>query len=641
MDKYQSLNSSEIEFPTLEKLKETDDGVPIVHEVGGYDPCLTATNICQNKGKCINRNGQFICECPPTHFGKRCERVADTRYCKDHKCQNGGTCLSTNKPQTFVDPILLRKYRSNNNDLSSLISYENITITIQYQCICMDGFLGEFCHISEDERKCEEDYCSSHGRGHYETDSGCSCECDPNEWIGEKCDIRSPCADYDCMNTSNCTLKYHEKENAVEAICNCSSDSELIKINVEGDHCEKIETDDEESIFLPCQPSTNYRAWYNAMNKTYIFLVSKILKLKDVDRDNLEMIEKSCKKMDGSSCRIDNVLSNGWCYYEGKCNVRLEKFDSGKFYLVPYCECKGAESGRFCEYHRKDQCDPTAIESEGGITRENRCTSLQNGVCIAPEGIALCDCFPGYVGEKCEVYDPCARNPCGKATDCVAMPDEIEEKGDLSAQNYRCLCGMADSIDEGNTVETKCIYSGTGNCSKTKNPCNNGECLSCEYEDEEDILQLCNEEEKRDGFRCICEPGFLPPYCEKIEDACHNHLCLNGAQCVAKSAFNYDCKCLPGTFGTLCEYVTDHCEAIGNRVCINGNCYEDPTTTRQFSCYCRYMFHGRNCELRKKHDREMDGDHPHQISIRERKLKIALEHKYNIIRKKVIFCLVI
>ncbi|KAE9412078.1 hypothetical protein Angca_006295, partial [Angiostrongylus cantonensis] len=77
----------------IHKLKGNGDDGPIVQEMGDYNPCLTSKNMCDNKGKCINREGQFICQCPPTHFGKRCERIADTRFCKNHRCQNGGTCL--------------------------------------------------------------------------------------------------------------------------------------------------------------------------------------------------------------------------------------------------------------------------------------------------------------------------------------------------------------------------------------------------------------------------------------------------------------------------------------------------------------------------------------------------------------------
>ncbi|KAK6039717.1 hypothetical protein COOONC_22777, partial [Cooperia oncophora] len=96
-------------------------------------------------------------------------------------------------------------------------------------------------------------------------------------------------------------------------------------------------------------------------------------------------------------------------------------------------------------------------------------------------------------------------------------------------------------------TETKCVYTGTGNCSRAKNPCNRGECLSCQHTEQSDVLQLCNENEKKDGFRCICEPGFKPPYCEAPADACFNHLCINGAQCVAKSPYNYEYVICPIT----------------------------------------------------------------------------------------------
>ncbi|EYC04381.1 hypothetical protein Y032_0088g2169 [Ancylostoma ceylanicum] len=665
IDKYQSVASSGAGLPPVPKLDKRSEQVPVVQEKSDYDPCKTSKSICQNKGKCVNRNGQFICKCPPTHYGKTCERVADTRFCKDHRCQNGGTCISTEKNQTFVDPLKLREYRRQHPDTPPLTSSANLMTTIQYQCVCPDGYIGEFCHMTEEEQSCEEDYCSSHGRGHYDPESGCTCQCDPQEWIGERCDIRSPCAGYSCMNSAECTLEEHPKEKAVEAVCVCPNSTEFIQTTISGDHCEKIETDEEKSPFIPCREGHSYRAWYLALHK----------KLKGQDLRNLEELDHSCVLIDGSKCTHDDVLRNEWCYNDAKCLVRVETFESGKQYLVPFCECKQADSGRFCEYHRKDACEPTAVEKEEGVTRENRCTSLRNGICISPEGIALCDCYPGYVGEKCDIYDPCARNPCGKASECVAIPDETEVKGDLSAQNYRCVCGMSENIDEQNTAETKCVYTGTGNCSRSRNPCNRGECLACQHAEQEQILQICTEKERKDGFRCICEPGFKPPYCEAPVDACFNNLCMNGGQCVAKSPYNYDCKCVPGTSGTLCEYVNDYCEAVGNRVCIHGDCYEDPSSTRQFSCHCRFMYYGRNCELRRtvieaniiwilensnlvfpafsvivtfmalfvvyfacisrrRLPDERDDDEDHPQSIRDRKIRVAVEQNKNVIRRK-------
>ncbi|VDO51725.1 unnamed protein product [Haemonchus placei] len=186
LDKYQSLESSGISLPSPPKLDAADDRAPMVREKTDYDPCKASKDMCLNKGKCTNRDGEFICSCPPTHFGKRCERMADTRFCRDHKCQNGGTCLSITKNQTFVDPIALRQFKKANPELSASETKQDFLITVQYQCICLDGFIGEFCHITEEERSCEEDYCSSHGRGHYDPDTGCVCECDPQQWVGER-----------------------------------------------------------------------------------------------------------------------------------------------------------------------------------------------------------------------------------------------------------------------------------------------------------------------------------------------------------------------------------------------------------------------------------------------------------------------
>ncbi|WKY07873.1 hypothetical protein Q1695_007397 [Nippostrongylus brasiliensis] len=665
-DKFQSLVSSGIGLPPVPKLDQTEDRASLVQEKSDYDPCKTSKDMCQNKGKCINRDGEFMCQCPPTHYGKRCERIADTRFCQGHQCQNNATCLSTDKNETFVNPVALREFKQKNpNEVPNPKSF---MITVRYHCICADGYVGEFCQITEEERSCEEDYCSSHGRGHYDPESGCTCECDPQDWIGERCDIRSPCAHYGCMNTAGCTLKDHPQQNLVEAVCNCPVGAQFVPASITGNHCERITTDYSNHPLVPCRKNGNFFEWYNTMQSN--------MRGRELDLSNLKEILDMCVMLDGRKCETDTTLQRGWCYYGGECHVRAEAFASGMIYLTPYCECKGAESGRFCEYHRKDACDPTAVEKESGVTRENRCTGLHNGHCIAPEGIALCDCFPGYVGEQCEIYDPCSRNPCGKSSECVAIPDETEVRGDLSAQNYRCLCGMSDDIDEKNPAQTKCVYSGTGNCSRAKNPCNRGECLSCEQSAEKgDVLQLCDEKEKKDGFKCVCEPGFKPPYCEAPADACFNHLCINGAQCIAKTPFNYECKCNPGTSGTLCEYVSDYCKAFGDRVCIHGSCYEDPSSTRQFSCHCKFMFYGRNCEYEQSiveanyqfivensdfifpafsvactfmvlfvvyftclsksgRPEKPDYEPEHPASIRVRKLQVAIEQKMNIIRKK-------
>ncbi|VDL79631.1 unnamed protein product [Nippostrongylus brasiliensis] len=217
---------------------------------------------------------------------------------------------------------------------------------------------------------------------------------------------------------------------------------------------------------------------------------------------------------------------------------------------------------------------------------------------------------------------------------------------------------MSDDIDEKNPAQTKCVYSGTGNCSRAKNPCNRGECLSCEQSAEKgDVLQLCDDKEKKDGFKCVCEPGFKPPYCEAPADACFNHLCINGAQCIAKTPFNYECKCNPGTSGTLCEYVSDYCKAFGkfgfHIPCILSGVYihgivcgllhlpqqkeNSDFIFPAFSVACTFMvlfvvyF---TCLSKSGRPEKPDYEPEHPASIRVRKLQVAIEQKMNIIRKK-------
>ncbi|KAK6040530.1 hypothetical protein COOONC_21964 [Cooperia oncophora] len=209
----------------------------MVQEKSEYDPCKTSKDICLNKGKCTNRDGD------------------------------------TAAKQTFMDPIELRAFKERTLHISGELDQKQVSlITIQYQCICPDGFIGEFCHITEEERSCEEDYCSSHGQGHYAL-----------EWlrlqnaIPRWCDIRSPCAGYSCMNASNCTLKYHEKENAVEAVCECPKAIELVQAKVTGDHCERIETNEVNSPYVPCTKPGSFSSWYNAMQRRCVYPFSSNL----------------------------------------------------------------------------------------------------------------------------------------------------------------------------------------------------------------------------------------------------------------------------------------------------------------------------------------------------------------------------
>ncbi|CAF4429841.1 unnamed protein product, partial [Adineta steineri] len=55
------------------------------------NPC--AINPCLNGGQCLTNGPGFICNCPATFAGNRCEAPAATP-CQPNPCLNGGLCTS-------------------------------------------------------------------------------------------------------------------------------------------------------------------------------------------------------------------------------------------------------------------------------------------------------------------------------------------------------------------------------------------------------------------------------------------------------------------------------------------------------------------------------------------------------------------
>ncbi|GMT24767.1 hypothetical protein PFISCL1PPCAC_16064, partial [Pristionchus fissidentatus] len=79
------VNSSDPEQSVLRVIPEE------VH----FDPCATSDQLCLNGGECRNDKGKFYCDCPDTHYGRRCELIADKKACVSHLCANGGVCYTT------------------------------------------------------------------------------------------------------------------------------------------------------------------------------------------------------------------------------------------------------------------------------------------------------------------------------------------------------------------------------------------------------------------------------------------------------------------------------------------------------------------------------------------------------------------
>jgi len=85
----------------------------------------------------------------------------------------------------------------------------------------------------------------------------------------------------------------------------------------------------------------------------------------------------------------------------------------------------------------------------------------------------------------------------------------------------------------------------------------------------DDILQS-DEFNFREGYKCICNPGYEGDNCEKNIDECVNNECKNASVCM-DGINGYTCDCPPGYEGNMCQIKTKEC--VPN-ICNNGTCEE-------------------------------------------------------------------
>ncbi|CAI5438778.1 unnamed protein product [Caenorhabditis angaria] len=536
-----------------------------------FNPCEQNPNICSNNGKCFSQDGNFYCICPKTHYGKTCENIADQTHCQNNQCTNNSTCQSIPVPHKTINTALLeriaseRKFGMNDDDLAAT------EIEISYQCMCIPGYFGVFCEKTEAVRKCEEEYCLGRGRAKV-VEGKCKCICD-KQFLGHRCEQISPCFEMQCLNGGKCVDKVDMKKETITSYCKCPKKVANLGVKISGERCEIItipERTPDEAI--PCK-----------IGKAYDFLVNLInaasMGNKKEIKSELEKIEQDYDN--GKS--YEKFVVNGWCEGDAKCVPEVYQIVDEYYYLFR-CECSDLAEGRYCEFERETLCSPTREELARGMRYDEKCTSSENGQCIILYDKPHCVCNPDYVGDSCSQFDPCARHPCKHGT-CVPIVDST------SAVSYQCICPLSSTLVDGkNCIEDK----PEGICKPGM--CGKGKCMTCGIHNENDIMPLCNDAEEKRGFRCVCEAGYVQPFCKVHSNPCYQNMCKNGGICVIKEGKTYDCDCLPGTSGTLCEYVEDICSAYGHQICVNGDCVNDEYYRRGFACSCYDGYIGINCE---------------------------------------------
>ncbi|PAV55847.1 hypothetical protein WR25_24942 isoform B [Diploscapter pachys] len=171
------------------------------------DPCERVR--CENDGKCVSKDDDFVCECVPGSgfTGKFCDN--DINECELSPCQNGGTCINVEGSYECLCPD---SHKGRN--CTEIVSYcatepchnagKCVEMKNGYHCLCSAGFTGKSCEIAT------KYLCSCPNPYHVCTWklSGPHCDC-PKGYKGATCSIKAqadPCETVrPCLNGGLCT----------------------------------------------------------------------------------------------------------------------------------------------------------------------------------------------------------------------------------------------------------------------------------------------------------------------------------------------------------------------------------------------------------------------------------------------------
>ncbi|PAA55287.1 hypothetical protein BOX15_Mlig020206g1 [Macrostomum lignano] len=326
------------------------------------------------------------------------------------------------------------------------------TLRIRYWYSCHSGYYGALCNT----------YCMEKNNawdGHYTCGSDGQKVC-RSGWIGADCKTPHPCSTGVCQNGATCV------PNGDSYSCRCPAD-------YSGTNCE--------TFLNPCT--------YRNPCKNGATCV-------------LNGDSYSCRcPADYSGTNCETFLNP--CTYRNPCkNGATCQLDAGR---QPQCRCLPQFTGSHCELdvdecstespcsndmpcvniHGGFYCNCTDAKLHGSLCEFDRCNTtvcLNSGICHVNEtdGVPRCLCPEGFLGENCEIDNPCYSSPCQNGAPCRN-----------SAVGFACDC-PPDFI--GDRCETaKPNYCASGPCR------NGGDCVS-----------------GTDGFSCTCPTGFKGALCERF-----------------------------------------------------------------------------------------------------------------------------
>ncbi|CAM4790945.1 unnamed protein product [Rotaria magnacalcarata] len=531
------------------------------------NPC--SFNPCFNGGQCVSLGQGFICNCPETFTGNRCEAPAPSP-CQPNPCQNGGICIPQGSSFMCQCQTGFNGYCCENR-ITTTTPFNPcaqspcrnggacIPQGSSFMCMCPPTFTGFCCETpvttTTPPNPCAQSPCRNGGvcipQG-----SSFMCMCPPT-FTGFCCETPvttttpfNPCAQSPCRNGGTCIPQ------GSSFMCMCPS-------TFTGFCCENPVTTTTPPN--PCAQSPCRNGGICIPQGSSFMCMCP------------PTFTGFCCETPVTTTTPFNPCAQSPCQNGGQC------IPTGNTFL---CQCPNGFYGTRCE--SRNYCMP------------NPCAN--NGLCTQTTTGYICSCTFPYTGTNCQqiistttTTTLATRSPCGTSCACVVAPCPVavvtnpctpnpcQNMGGCAVQNNNaakcwcpdgfqgyycqhrrnarslisktcnkdCLNGGQCYIDEKQAGQafcscsndfygSRCEFMNRPKSCSPKNPCmNKAKCITTS-----------------NGAQCMCERGTSGVLCERIERLLNEKYCpLNcqaGGTCVYVSA-TPKCRCPPGLNGPLCE----------------------------------------------------------------------------------------
>ncbi|KAK6195275.1 hypothetical protein SNE40_000740 [Patella caerulea] len=272
------------------------------------DECSLVPAQCKNGANCTNTEGSYNCSCTLGYTGDDC----DIPDCNANQCENNSTCQV--KDQKWMCKCL-EYYFGDQCETAGPCTYgycddintnicQQDEVTMNYTCVCKQGWEGENCTKDIDEclipSTCLNGATCNNLNGSY------TCDCVPG-YTGYNCgsDINECLTPNLCLNGGTCNdyLNYFN--------CTCTA-------GYKGDLCGE---DVDECLSTPCknnQPCINSEGSFSCnCSENYL----------------------------GNLCQHNNPCDVETCQNGGLCKTNVTEDNN----YVPFCECVNGYEGARCE----------------------------------------------------------------------------------------------------------------------------------------------------------------------------------------------------------------------------------------------------------------------------------------------------